>query len=465
MKLKKRARVDGVRNEVRAPGKAVGKFVYLGFVAAFVFWVFNLFFGQLFFFSADGLVVRDRVVVATQYDASVDALAVSEGSAVRAGTRLATLRSQAVEEKIADLSAEVARLLDRASSLEVRREVIEATRALSEQRVQAARAARQEMESKSDHFTRRDRMLRLQDELMSLEARHTDLAEYGVIQADLPELQAAIEAAKKALARLQASYADGEVSAPVDGVVGYLHVSPGSVVGAATEMMEIYTGRPYVLAYVPEGALYRLHPGIEVDVEVGLQSYAGTVREIYPVSASLPKEYVDALRVPQRAPLARIDLKPGQPLPTLFARTEVTASGWLPLWLVSLLGTAEAAPVAAEASAEAKLHPVPRIEPQIELHIAAQTAAHTHAQTQAQIQVSEPSARKAGFTLQLVALADRARAEAHAQALGLKSWRVVPQRASDGEVFALQVGAYETRAQADAAASQLGLSDAWIRSR
>ena len=96
--------------------------------------------------------------------------------------------------------------------------------------------------------------------------------------------------------------------------------------------MEIFTGSPYVLAYVPEGAFYRLRRADQVEIIVGLKTYLGQISEIFPVSAQLPKEFQDTIRPPARAQVIRIDFTPEQEVPTLFAKPKIKAAGWLPRW-------------------------------------------------------------------------------------------------------------------------------------
>ena len=450
MRLKKRNRVDGVRNEVRAQAKPWGKYFYLCLLSGFVLWLFDLFLGEMFYFRADGLVVQDRVVLATQYDASVAELNVREGQRVATGMALATLRSQTVEENIAELSAEVARMMEQASQLEVRKQVIEATQPLVSRRAEVATAARREVDARRALFTQQDRLRRLQDELESLQARSTDEAEYRVIAADLPKQREAIAAAQSALNRLSESYAQGALRAPVDGVVGYLHVSLGSVVSKATPMMEIYTGSPYVLAYVPEGALYELAPGDQIDVDVGFETYEGVVRQIYPVSSALPKEYTDALRVPQRAPLARIEFLEEDRYPSLFAQTEVSAGGWPPRWLLRLLGTAQAAESRAAAETGALQVLPPDIQPEVSV-----VEVEQHVE-----QHVEPVF--APFTVQLIALPDRKKVERYAARLALDALQITPVQVSGEQRFALTWSAFETREAAETAAAKLGV-DYWVR--
>jgi multidrug resistance efflux pump len=68
-----------------------------------------------------------------------------------------------------------------------------------------------------------------------------------------------IEASQNAIRRLTELYGDGVINSPVTGIVGSLHLSEGSVVREAEPLMEIFTGPPFVLAYVP--ALYNVQKG------------------------------------------------------------------------------------------------------------------------------------------------------------------------------------------------------------
>lgn len=346
MRLKKRPRVDALANEVRARKGSLGRWLYLGAIAAFVIWLGDLFAGDLVYFKADGLVLRDRVVIATQYPASIDIVDVEEGDELATGQPLLTVRSQSVEETLAELSSELAVLLTRAADMRVRAEVIEAIGPVVSKNLSSAQAARASAENSRTRglFTVAQRAELFEQELSNVRADAEIRAERTAIAADLPTIEAAVERAETALSRLTENYAGGALRAPTDGVVGYLHVAPGSVVRAGEPIMEIFHGEPFVLAFVPEGALYTLEPNDGVTVRLGFDSHAGVIERLYPVTAELPPEFADRFNQQRRAPLAKIRLEPSATPPTLFARTRVTGKGWPPAWLKRLFGWGDAAP-------------------------------------------------------------------------------------------------------------------------
>lgn len=102
--------------------------------------------------------------------------------------------------------------------------------------------------------------------------------------------------------------------------------------------MEIFTGPPFVLAYVPEGTLYDVQKGDRIRIGVGLASYYGKVGPIYNLAGQLPKEFQQAFQPVNRARLIRVEFEPDQrDLPPLFAKTQLSAAGWAPDWLRRLV--------------------------------------------------------------------------------------------------------------------------------
>ncbi len=341
MRLKKRPRLDALDNEIRARKGSFGRWLYLGAITFFVLWLGDLFAGDLLYFKADGLVVRDRVVVATQFPASVEAVEVAEGDELINGDVVIQLRSQSVEENLAELSSDLAQLMTRSADMRVRASVIEAIEPVVDKNLSAAQSNRANAEASRTRsmFTVADRARLFEQELSSVQTKAQIAAERRAIANDLPTIEAAVKRADSALQRLAETYADGELQAPTDGVVGYLHVSPGSVVRAGEPLLEVFHGKPYVLASIPEGALYSLEPGDRVTVRLGFDRYAGHVAKIYPVTAELPPEFEDRFDQNKRAPMARIEFEPEhEAYPTLFARTEISGRGWPPDWLKRLFG-------------------------------------------------------------------------------------------------------------------------------
>jgi multidrug resistance efflux pump len=342
MQLRRRPRFDTLQNEIRERrGRSWGRWIYLGLLAAFAVWVFNLFFGDLVYFQAEGLVMRDRVVLATQYPAKVDELDVQEGSEIKQNQLLARVRSQSVEESLAKLYAGLVDGLDRMTQLKVRDRVIEATAPMTEQRWREAHDARRASDQMRNQqlLTIGRRAELVKDEIESAQGRIQAEAEAAAISENLPQLESALEADKTAVARLRETYADGLVQAPVTGVVGYLHVSKGSVVQPGEPLMEIFTGQPYVLAYVPEGALYDLQQGDKVNIGVGLSTYEGHVARLYAVAGQLPKEFQNTFQPVARARIVRIEFDSDGHYPALFTKTKLSAAGWPPAWMTRLLGS------------------------------------------------------------------------------------------------------------------------------
>ena len=354
MRLRRRPRFDTLQNEIRKRGRSWGRWVYLLLLCGFLFWVFDLFFGNLVYFRAEGLVMRDRVVLATQFPAAVKELAVQEGSEVTANQVVAQVRSQSVEESFAKLSAETVDGLTRAAQLKVRDRVNAAISGMAERRHREAQAARIATESLRDQqlVTVGRRAELVKNELESAQSQSEIEAEHRALQETLPELERAVAASKQAVERLRETYADGAVEAPADGVVGYLHVSKGSVVRPGDPLMEIFTGAPYVLAYVPEGGLYELQPGDGIRIRVGFKTYQGHVSRLYPIAGQLPKEFQNTFQPVARARIVRIEFDATAEYPALFTKTNLSASGWPPAWFVRMMKSAAGSITSTFASVE-----------------------------------------------------------------------------------------------------------------
>jgi hypothetical protein len=98
-------------------------------------------------------------------------------------------------------------------------------------------------------------------------------------------------------------------------------------------MLELFIGSPYVLAYVPDGAIYELQAGDPIQVSVGLDRYRGHVSAVRPVYSKLPDAFVNAFQSVKRGRVIKIAIDAGQQQPTLFANATVTTKGTPPAWL------------------------------------------------------------------------------------------------------------------------------------
>src|SRR5262249_1622721 len=356
MRLRRRARIDTIQNEIRAQGRSWARWIYLGLLALFGIWAFNLLVGDLIYFRAEGLVLRDRIVLATQYPAAINQLEVQEGSEVMRGQLVARVRSLSVEESLAKLYSSLVDGLNRTTQLKVRQRVIEATAPLSDQRYNEARAARIATEALRDQqlLTVGRRAEIVKTEIESAQARTEAEVERATISENLPELDNAVQATKQALGRLQDTYADGVMQSPADGVVGYLRVAKGSVVAPSDALMEIFTGQPYVLAYVREGALYDLQVDDPISIWMGFKRYFGRIERIYSVAGQLPKEFQNTFEPVDRARIVRIAFEPVGDYPPLFSKAKLSAAGWPPAWVKRLTQSLHEAVLSALAPTESK---------------------------------------------------------------------------------------------------------------
>ena len=331
MRLRKQIRIDNLKNEIRRRGNPWDRLIYFGLVGGFLLWMFDIFLGDYFYLRADGLVLSDSVVLATQFTAQFTDLTVVEGGEAKRGQEVVRVRSKEVEETLAKLSTELANALARKSQLSVRLKVIESVRDMALHSVQSARVSRVKGEALiSGNLISNKRVSELIDsELKSTILTAEMAAEEIGIKQELPILSAAIDEASQARDRLKGGYNEGRIDSPVDGVVGRLPVSLGSVARIGEPLMTIYTGTPYILAYVPEGALYSLRLGDEVKINVGVNNYRGSISHIFPVTSQLPKEFQDSVRQPARAQAIRIKFADGESPPTLFAKPRISTPSWL----------------------------------------------------------------------------------------------------------------------------------------
>jgi multidrug resistance efflux pump len=197
MRLTRHPRIDTLQNEIRRRSHSWDRWIYFALVGAFLVWLFDMFAGDLFYLRANGLVLSNRIVLATQFTAQIDDLNVVEGGEVKTGQVVAHLRSKEAEETLAKLSADIASATARATQFGIRRKVIGAVRSIAQRSVDAARHSRDEAEQLIDHnlITNKRILETIDDELKSRLQLSEMEAEDVAIEQDLPQLQAWIKEA------------------------------------------------------------------------------------------------------------------------------------------------------------------------------------------------------------------------------------------------------------------------------
>ncbi|HOV03281.1 MAG TPA: HlyD family efflux transporter periplasmic adaptor subunit [Kaistiaceae bacterium] len=329
--LRKRPRPDNLVSQQRKATNSVGRIVYLGLVAALLVAVMNFLFGDMVFLRADGLVLRDRTSLAATYLAQVIDVEVKAGDAVREGEVVLRVQSGDMLERLAELSANRARIASQLVDFKVR---LETSRQL------VPLAGRREAETSrliADFDSLSDRSLissaRYEEALLAqFDAQHDYVklsTESSTLENELRVLEAAQADAEAALADLRSHYRDGVLTAPADGSVDADVPSPGDVFRPGDEILSVYSGEAYVLAYLPRRYLFDLEPGMPVEVSNGRLTAAGEIEAILPVTGAAPAEFQNTFRPTDRNQLARIRLIEAADFP-LREKVTIRAASRLP---------------------------------------------------------------------------------------------------------------------------------------
>lgn len=294
--------------DTRVTRANTGRRVYLGLLALLAIVIAKYLWGDFFILQADGFVIRDRTVIEATYLAEVESVAVREGQSVRKGVPVLQLKSIEILEKLAELSAQHASLVQRAADFKTQAHVAEQLVPLAQRREREARSALENVESLSRNglttAVRRGEVLRALYDAREAHLRYSAQAE--AMAEDLPEIEKARRNAETALADLLAQYGGGIVLAPADGVIGDAAPSPGQVFRPGEPMMVIHSGALFCLVYLPRDYLFPIRQGARVTVRSGRRSAIGVIDEILPVSGVLPQEFQQTFRPQDRNQLAKI---------------------------------------------------------------------------------------------------------------------------------------------------------------
>jgi multidrug resistance efflux pump len=286
----------------------MGRRIYLGFLISFAAVGADYLWGDMIIFRAEGFILRDKTIIAATYLAEVEAVMAREGQTVAKDDVILRLKSTEILEKIAVLSVQNADLARRTAELRTRVAVAAQLTPLASRREMESRAAVNGLDSLSKEglttAARREEALRaLYD---AREARVFYAAESEMLKSDIPAVERAREDAAAAFEDLARHYAGGQVRAPASGAIGAAIPSPGEVYRPGEPLLTIYSGEPYGLVYLPSRYLFSIRKGMRVIVRNDRRAAEGTISEILPVSAALPKEFQNAFKPQGRNQLAKI---------------------------------------------------------------------------------------------------------------------------------------------------------------
>ncbi|MDF2373622.1 MAG: HlyD family efflux transporter periplasmic adaptor subunit [Rhizobiaceae bacterium] len=323
--LNKRQRPDTLVNQQRRGGGNWGRRIYLLILAVVCLTVLNYLWGEAVMLHADGLVIRERNLVAATSIVRVEDARVDQGETVEKDDILFRVGSIETLDRIADLSTRIAELAQRRASLYSRSELASELLPLARRRSNEA----------SDVLIRFDNMaLRglvttaRQEEAMraNFDAQKELVLlvnETSTLKSEISAFEMAHQDAARALDDLKGYYASGIVRAPVSGTIGGKVPSVGDVYRAGEPILSIYSGEPYILAYLPTRYIFPIRKGMRVRLTSGRHAENGIVTEILPFSEALPEEFQNTFKPRDRNQLAKIHFAKPSLIP-VYAKVEIS---------------------------------------------------------------------------------------------------------------------------------------------
>lgn len=275
--------------------------------------------GSIVLLDIDGVVVRDRVAVASPFpETRIHEVFVRPGDQVSVGQKIAVVESPSVSSQLANLAVEKAKLDTSLAGYEARQAAVEAllpvAEAASQQiNVSLDRLAKANAKGIVPDKTLTDTLstnLATSDKLLSLKAEQASLTREIAAQREaLRDVTASYEALKQI-------YAGGILYAPADGIVGSEVEPAGSVLGSANAVVaEIFTGPSFVLAYLPSSYAFSIEAGERVKIRAASRWTVGTIHRLLPLTEAVPPEFQLPTKVRSRGQLVKVALPPDADFP------------------------------------------------------------------------------------------------------------------------------------------------------
>jgi multidrug resistance efflux pump len=271
---------------------------------------------ESFMLSADGLVTRERVTVASPYDARVRQVLVQPGERVEAGQKIAVVESATITRTLADLSTQKAQITSRIAQLEGRKEIVKSLLPLSSTTALSVKRYLDELTAAKAKGLALDKSLNetASTYMVASERALTLKAEATSIDVELEGNRQALNEVSKTYKSLQTIYNDGVLTAPVAGYVGTNVGQVGEVLSSgSTKIAQIYTGESYALAYLPDSYMFDVEEGQPVAIKARGQTITASIQQVLPVTEALPPEFQLPNRMRSRGQLVRIAMEDTSP--------------------------------------------------------------------------------------------------------------------------------------------------------
>ncbi|SEL01375.1 HlyD family secretion protein [Halomonas daqiaonensis] len=312
-RISRPTRVDNLKSESRGKVKKqgrIGRSVYLFLVVIFLLYLFDIFFGDRIYMSADGMIMRSAFTVDRDFQAELVSLRVEEGQRVAKGDLLGKISSTRMLDDLYDKSMERLDLESRLSEIRIRKKNIDSQIPLAKENIEALQESFDAYSQlKSQGLSGRGNVTETGVELLEAKRELATLrSDRKVVEEEIPRLEIMLERSGDTLDRLRSIYNEGRVTAPFEGTVSRIHRNVGQALEVGGDILTIHHGRRYVLAYLPVGRLYNVKVSEPVTVRFGENLLPGRVENIYPLATELPEEFRRLFGAINRRQLVRIML-------------------------------------------------------------------------------------------------------------------------------------------------------------
>lgn len=289
-------------------------------------WVGHNVAGGVAYTAADGLVVGDLGAVSPEYTVTVIEMLVRNGDHVKRGDLVARVSSSRIAQLIAALSDNSSSLVSKMAEISAKASMIEqlVSSAVERERITDANGLAIERSRNRNLIPLLTQNAVIEQVFKGKQELAVLMAEKDTMSRQVAQVTAASRFTDQALSDIDLLYDAGRMRAPMDGYISDVYGRPGLVVNPGDLVAELVGEQRYVLAYFPVSRLYEVTAGKAVTIDAGIGHWRkGTVTNVMPIAAKLPREFQRTLAPVERQQLVRIDFAKGEEVPPYFTKVVV----------------------------------------------------------------------------------------------------------------------------------------------
>lgn len=292
---------DPVETRRAASGFAI-RFLYGAGIVGLAFYLL-WYFGRVFIFlEGTGFVSAPLYEISTPYLSRVDHMNVAPGIVVSTDDLIATIRSPQLDKEINDIDRILVEQSQREADLKIRYRIAKATSQSASDRLLMANEAFQRLEGKNGEaasLTYRMDVYRERSQAMAQKSQAD--AEIEEIQAQLDRFEVNRRFLKSKIAQLEKDFDEGQVKAPIGGLIGNTIAHMGEIIKPGDVIAEIYDlSEFYIVWHIPAFGIKQPKVADPVYVHYGQKVLPGYIFEIKQIAESAPDAAQSILRAPVR---------------------------------------------------------------------------------------------------------------------------------------------------------------------